>query len=138
MHHIFIYSNGIISNKPVSNGGDHPKQNGGVHFKTNSGVHNKSNGVHFKLNNGVHFKLNGGETNFPNHMTTFSSPKLNGLIPSIKPSWSLPVDPATHTIINGSSSSGGLINKTNSTNSFAVPNCQNYYVAHSCSHQGKK
>ena len=116
-----IDSNGIITHKPLSNGG--------VHSKLNGGVHNKPNG-------GVHFKLNGDIPNFHSNLTTFSSPKLNGLVPSLKPTWSLPVAPVIPAILTGSSSTGGFINQTNSSNSFAVPNCQNYYVAHSCSHQG--
>ena len=107
-------SNGTIPNKVVGNGGIHSKSNGGIISKP----------------------ANGG----------FPSPKLNGSAHHHKPfsiAWSPSVtaglesrpEPGANFI---NTVSGLKHNNSKLTDSFAsVPNCQNYYLAHTCSHQGK-
>ena len=108
-------SNGTIPNKVVGNGGI-------IHSKSNGGIISKP--------------ANGG----------FPSPKLNGSAHHHKPfsiAWSPSVtaglesrpEPGANFI---NTVSGLKHNNSKLTDSFAsVPNCQNYYLAHTCSHQGK-
>ena len=110
----FVNSNGTIPHKNVGNGGIHSKSNGGIISK----------------------QTNGG----------FPSPKLNGSAHHHKPfsiAWSPSVtaglesrlEPGANFI---NSVSGLKHNNSKLTDSFAgVPNCQSYYFAHTCSHQGK-
>ena len=87
------------------------------------------------VNGGIHSHLNGGSAGA-------GSPKINGSLPTksnlCPPSSITKIATTTTTNIT----TNLKISHNNGSNlkevcTSTVPNCQNYYYAHSCSHQGK-